>query len=276
MTATVKKEQAWAERLAGWRKKFRDYRQPPDEEAIDAWISRFDDADKPVAAKVLDHVKVVGLDEIMQGYRDALNSLPGWHRNSAKWTGRWYFVGFGRPQESGAAMVRLFCEANNLAYDRYTKYFVNSTDLAELRLTASDHVVFIDDFSGSGRQVTRMWPVLSELVGSEARCYLIMTALTHQAQQAIQAETELQIVARYILGPEHALFDPANETFSDDEKITVERYCAIADPKKPRGYGSLGVMYVLQHKTANNCLPVLYVNEPHWRGILPRYWRAAA
>lgn len=272
---TIGEAQSWNERLVAWRERLKHYKEPPDEAAIDAWFARFDEADRPVAAKVLDRVKVVGHAEIMQGYHDALKALPGWDPDETKWTGRWFFVGFGGPHESGAAMVRPFCEANAMAYGKFNKRFVSLSDLPRLRLEAKDHVVFIDDFSGSGRQVTRMWPKISELVASDATCYLILTALTRQAQQAIEEATELQIVAQYVLGPNDALFDPENDEFSANEKARIEYYCAIAEPRSPKGFGGLGVMYVLHHKAANNCLPILYVNDDHWRGLLPRYWRAA-
>lgn len=275
MDAAIEAQPTWDERLADWRRKFRHYREPPDEATIQGWIDRFDNDDQKVAAKVLDHVKVVSNLDIIAGYREALAALPGWNRDPALRSGNWYFVGFGRAHESGAAMVRTFCEANDMAYAAFADRFKTLTDLPHLRLTAKDHVVFIDDFAGTGRQVTRMWPRIAELVASEAKCYLILTALTQQAQDVIQNSTELQILARYVLGPEDALFDEDNASFTDHEKNVVEKYCTIADPKWPKGFGDMGLMFVLQHKSANNCLPILYINEDRWRGLFPRYLRAA-
>ena len=275
MDAAVEAQPSWDERLADWRRKFRHYREPPDETTIQEWIDRFDRDDQQVAAKVLDHVKVVSNLDIIAGYREALAALPGWNRDPAQRAGNWYFVGFGRAHESGAAMVRTFCEANNLAYAAFADRFKTLADLPHLRLTAEDHVVFIDDFAGTGRQVTRMWPRIMELVASEAKCYLILTALTQRAQDAIQNSTELQILAKYVLGPEDAPFDQHNVSFTDHEKNVVEKYCLIADPKWPKGFGDMGLLFVLQHKSANNCLPILYINEDRWRGLFPRYLRVA-
>lgn len=273
--APAAQAQGWRERLSEWRIKFRHYREPPDETLIEAWISRFEEADQELAAKVLDHVTVVSNRDILTGYRTALNGLPGWDRNPNSRQGdRWFFVGFGRAGESGPAMVRYFREGNDLAYSEYDGLFASLSDLPDLRLTANDIVVFIDDFSGSGRQVSLMWPRIAELVASEARCYLLLTALTGKARERIEKSTDLHLIYSYMLGPENALFDELNDDFSPDEKGVIERYCAVADPKWPRGFGSLGILFVLHHKSANNCLPILYVNEERWRGLFPRYLRA--
>lgn len=265
----------WRERLSEWRVKFRHYREPPDEAAIGAWISLFEEADQELAAKVLDHVTVVSNRDILTGYRTALNELPGWDFDPAARQGdRWFFVGFGRAGESGPAMVRYFREANDLAYSQYDGLFASLSDLPDLRLTAKDHIVFIDDFSGSGKQVSRMWPRIAELVASEATCYLILTALTEKALSRIEQETGLHLAYKYLLGSDYLVFDEANKNFSLDEKGVIEKYGAVADPKWPRGFGGLGVLFVLHHKSANNCLPILYVNEEHWRGLFPRYLRA--
>lgn len=263
-------------RMKDWLGRFRYYRDPPDEEKILNWLNAFNDEHRQVAAKVLDEVMVVGEREIQQGYAAALAGLEGWHRTPAQRKGRWFFIGFGGPGESGPAMLRLFREANGLANERHNDLFKSISDLADLRLTAMDHVVFVDDFAGTGDQVTGLWPTVAELVASEASCYLVLTALTGDAERAISEQTELHIRARYVLGADKAVFHAENTTFTDDEKRVVAEYCARADRGNPRGYGGVGVLFVLSHKTPNNALPILYANEEHWRGLFPRYLKAAA
>jgi hypothetical protein len=265
----------FAQRLSAWRHKFRHYREPPQEDAIRAWLEAFLEEDRDVASKVLDHVTVLSENEVQAGYKLGLESLPGWHVNPANRQGRWFFIGFGGAGESGPAMLRLFREANNLALRKFDDLFCTISELPRLRLTARDNVVFVDDFSGSGRQVVTLWPKIEELVASEATCYLLLSALTGLAKETIEAATSFRIVCNRLLGAECAVFDEQNSNFSVAEKSVIERYCRIADPAYPRGVGNLGIVFILHHKSANNCLPILHINKPYWRGLFPRYLRAA-
>lgn len=269
-------EEELGEKCASWAERFRFYRNPPTKHKLRDWLKYFSQEDLGVAAKVLDHVIVVGDPEISHGYKQALESLEGWHPNPDERSGRWYFVGFGRPSESGPAMLRQFRQANNLAFARFDGLFHDLRDLPELKLTAYDHVVFVDDFSGTGRQVTKMWPRVAELVASEAHCYLVLTAVTTTAQEKLAEIPELRVVASMTLGPDDAVFHEDNRSFSNAERSIIEQYGQKADPYNPRGFGGLGVLFVLSHSTPNNCLPILHVDKPTWRGIFPRYLRAEA
>ncbi|MCL6699543.1 hypothetical protein LZ496_12200 [Sphingomonas sp. NSE70-1] len=262
------REEEWAER-------FRFYIEPPTVGAIKAWLELFEEADRPTAAKALDHVLIISEREIQRGYRAALETIPGWSADPAVRQGSWFFVGFGRAGESGPAMVRSFRSANDLALAKYDGLFCDLSDLPYKKLTASDTVVFIDDFSGTGRQVCRLWPVVSELVASEAVCHLILTAATTAAETAIRERTQLISHVSHSLGPDANVFDEACTNFDQAEKDTLARYGAIADPRRPRGYGDSGLLLVLSHKTPNNSIPILHVNEDHWKGLFPRYLRAA-
>jgi len=263
-------------KCTSWAERFRFYRDPPTKEKLGCWLKYFAPKDLGVAAKVLDHVIIVGAPEINEGYKAALDSLTGWNPDPSKRSGRWFFVGFGRPSESGPAMLRQFRHANNLAYGKFDELFHDLRDLPELKLTAYDHVVFVDDFSGTGRQVTKMWPRVAELVASEAHCYLVLTAITTKALEKLSTIQELKVIASMTLGPDHAVFHQENKSFSDEERLIIEHYGKQADPLNPKGFGGLGVLFVLGHSTPNNCPPILHVDKPEWRGIFPRYLRSEA
>lgn len=263
------------DKLSEWEKRFKYYRRPPDIADIVAWLELFRPEDRSTAEKVLENINLISESEIHVGYHEALAKLPGWDRNQKRRKGRWYFVGFGGQGESGAHMARIFREANHMASDRFNHLFCTARDLPSLNLTALDNVVFIDDISGSGQQVCTLWPIIHELVASDAKCYLILTVATTDAVAKIRELTELMVEAKYILGPEHNVFHTSSDTFDPAEKATLERYCITADPSNPKGYGSCGLLVVLSHKTPNNSLPIIHVNAPHWKGLFPRYLRAA-
>ncbi|MGE5501974.1 MAG: hypothetical protein ACM3W4_08605 [Ignavibacteriales bacterium] len=261
--------------MAQWLERFRFYRHPPDEAAIRAWLGRFKEEHQPIAMRVLDAVVVIPEVEIQQGYKDALDSLPGWSRDKAHRQGRWYFVGFGGAGESGVAMLRTFREANNLTNSMWDPLFCMPRDLPKLRLSAYDRVVFVDDFSGSGKQVCSYWPLMQELVASEATCYLVLTAATAAALGEIQRKTELQLRTRITLPEAANIFSEESNLFGADEKAVLVEYGGIAWRAHPKGFGGCGLLFVLSHKTPNNSIPILYVNHQAWVGLFPRNLLAA-
>lgn len=266
---------ASAEQLEAWVKSFAGYRQPPTKEILCKWLSRFKPEHLGTAHKVLDAVIVVSEREIHQGYRDALTALPGWSKSAAARKGRWFFVGVGAAGESGAAMLRMFREANGLTSAQWQEYFKMPRELPRLALTAYDHVVFVDDFAGTGRQIVSYWPLMQELVASEATCYLLLTALTEDAERNIQNNTELDVRARLRLDATANVFAAASARFDDDEREVLVDYGKTAWPACPKGFGDCGLTLILSHKTPNNTIPILHANHEHWEGPFPRNLLAA-
>jgi len=259
-------------RMEKWLDRFRYYRDPPDRAAVRAWLHRFNSNDRDIAARILDCVEVISEKEIHEGYSRVLKALPGWHTNKQDRDGNWYFVGFGDAGESGQSMVRIFREANNLASEKYNYLFCNILDLPRKKATAADTIVFIDDFSGTGRQVCRKWPVIFELVASsDAQFYLVLTAATETAIEEIQEKTLLSVKTRVRIQKNENVFSASCHRFTPAERQRLLHYCSRADSDQPRGFGECGLLYVLSHKTPNNSIPILHVNNRNWRGLFPRY-----
>lgn len=259
------------ERKDAWLRRFRFYRQPPDDAAIDGWMARFRVADRDVAARILDCVEVISEEQIQEGYRTALGGLPGWSADPTQRTGRWFFVGFGGAGESGQSMLRPFREANRLTARMHHPLFCSITELPSKMLSHDDNVVFVDDFSGTGKQVVDMWPTIQELVAADAKLYLIVTAATRKAIDKIATETNLDLRVHMTLECGDNVFSPACSHFSKQDQQTIEKYGKRADGIRPKGFGNCGLLFVLCHKTPNNSIPILHANHDKWRGLFPRF-----
>jgi hypothetical protein len=259
------------QRTAEWLKVFRFYRHPPNEPEVLRWLSRFSKADRDLAARLLDCVQVVSERETLTGYRNALQQLEGWSTDPDLRNGEWFFVGFGKAGESGQAMVRSFREANQLTPAAYDKFFCSATELPSKKLTAEDHVVFIDDFSGSGRQICTAWPVIQELVASDAICHLVLTSATRTAISKIRILEKVMLTVHIVLEDEDNIFSTNCRYCSSHEKSVVEKYGRRADRQHPKGFGNCGLLFVLSHKTPNNTIPILHAYHNGWQGLFPRY-----
>jgi hypothetical protein len=258
-------------RVNSWVRHFSAYRHPPGSGEIRRWLQYFGDRDEPLAESVLNRVRLISERSIQLGYRRSLARLSGWNPNMRDRRGRWFFAGYGSAGERGQAMLRIFREANSLGSQRYQYLFVSSRELPSLQLSAEDTVVFIDDFAGTGTQIVRSWPVTKELLGSEARAFLVLCAITQGAMRRISSETGLRVISPVILQDDHNVFDNSCNSFTASEKARLLDYCTRADSRQPKGFGDCGLLLVLGHRTPNNSLPILHVNKSRWRGVFPRY-----
>lgn len=257
-------------RIGKWIRDFRFYRASPHEAEINAWLNRFGLDDRDIAARVLDCVEVISEATIQEGYKQALGAMAGWHRRANLRDGKWIFTGFGAPSESGMAMLRLFREANSLTDQRFDQLFCSITDIPRRKLSAEDSVVLVDDFAGTGRQISRRWPTLQELIACDARCYLVLTAATIDAIRKIESDTTLEVLVRTKIERNENIFSSACRRFSAADRAALLPYCERADKKNPKGFGDCGLLYVLSHKTPNNSIPILHSNHSRWVGLFPR------
>ena len=259
------------EKIEEWFNRFVFYRHPPSREDIATWLELFAKADQPIAAKILDSTELISEADIQRGYRDALESIEGWHRRKADRMGEWVISGFGGPGESGAEMLRKFREANRLSSASFDYLFATAAELPEKQLTEDDTVVFVDDFSGTGEQIENLWGKHVELA-SGARSFLILTAATEGAiEKIMELEYLEELLLSRVISRDSDIFADDNPVFSEAEKERVFPYCKRADRKRPKGFGDCGLLFVLSHKTPNNSLPILHANSSSWRGLFPRY-----
>ena len=103
-----------AKRYKRWISRFGSYRAEVTNITIQSWLKQFK-KDKDLGARILDTVEFYGQSQIYAAYREALNSLSGWHVSASKRKGHWRFAAMsGSAGESGDAMLHHFRVANGL------------------------------------------------------------------------------------------------------------------------------------------------------------------
>ena len=168
-------------------------------------------------------------------------------------------------------MLHAFRQANNMTRARFNNLFIYRSEVLKAGLGPEDTVVFVDDFAGTGDQVTTAWPALQELLAGGPRAILALVAGTGMALARIEEETTLEVMAHTTLDGGANIFATACRHFSPAEKQTLLAYCRIADARFPRGHGDAGLTLVLAHGGPNNSIPVLHKDHPSWRGLFPRH-----
>lgn len=262
-----------ARRIGAWLERFQGYRVAVSRQRIVEWLQHFrGPEDTDLGARVLDGVFFLKPEDMENALRNIIGHLPGWHRSKTSRQGKWRFLAFSiSAGESGDTMLHKTRTALGLTASQYDKLFIYKSDLLRENLCPDDNVVFFDDFAGTGEQACRAWrDIFTELLPGNPKAYLVLIAAGHKAFNRINQETGLKVVARHILGPGDDIFAAECCHFAQPEKDRLLEYCKIANPRRPRGYGDCGFVFVLAHRTPNNSIPVLHANHKHWKGLFPR------
>ena len=261
-----------ADRLTTWVDKFAGYPTQISRPRLTQWLSQFNNNHHDLGARLLDAVEFFREDHVTNAYRSVLGSLPGWSKQATQRRGRWRFVAFSvRSGESGDRMLHTFRVANGLSASRYKDLFIHKPDLLRENLGGDDTVVFVDDFSGTGKQAVDAWnDSLGELLPGRPRTFLVLAVAVTQAMQRISQDTPLVVKAYRHLKAKDNLFADACICYTNPEKTTVLHYCRRADGAHPRGYGDCGILIVMTHRCPNNSLPILHSPSPAFRGLFPR------
>jgi hypothetical protein len=274
-----------AKRFKRWVARFGSYRDAITNMTIETWFENFDEDDHDLAARVLDCVEFYGQSQIHAAYRQALSSLPGWHRSAAKRTCEWRFAAMsGSAGESGDAMLYQFRIANGLDAKAFNNLFVSRSDLFRQpllpdgdpqKLGKDDVVVLLDDFSGTGTQVCTAWndPETSfgALLVGVGKTYLILVAMSKAARVRISSETSLSPLPAHELHESDNVFSERCRHFTAADRERLLHYGKIADKNNPMGFGNCGFVVVFQHRPPNNSIPILHADHSRWTGLFPRH-----
>jgi hypothetical protein len=88
---------------------------------------------------------------------------------------------------------------------------------------------------------------------------------------------DLKVVYGKKIHTKSKIFHPDNSSFTMDEKAVIRKYCMIAEPTSPTGYGNIQSLVVFYHRIADNVFPILNSRtEGVWEPLFPRENRSIA
>ena len=259
-------------RRSNWQRRFGSYRYGVTEAGIVDWLNQFDDADRDVAARLLDAVEFISAEQLHAAFQSLLSRLRGWHRNPRHRRGKFAFVAFSSSAgESGDNMLHQFRLANNLNHREFDSLFIGRSDLVRSGLGADDTVVFLDDFVGTGNQAVTAWQNgFQELTAAIGNVYLVTVGAFRIGSERIRNETRMQLLTHRSLGYRDNLFHNDCGHFSAHEKTRILHYCRTASHTNPRGFGDCGLVIVLYHQCPNNSVAALHATSQTWEPLFPR------
>ena len=192
------------------------------------------------------------------------------------------------PTDSGHLFVRKARQVLGI----YDKHILNPIDA--LRCLIDDpgrHIVFVDDFVGSGSQMTSTWRREHQLSGSQTAsfsqcvdqrrflCYVPLIA-TQLGLRAIQEQCAGLMVypahtidERYsLVSSETILWPPRLRDDSSDVLFEASRRAGIVDECELgwKGFCDLGLAMAFSHSVPDATLPLLWWDRNGWHPLIRR------
>ncbi len=235
-----------------------------------AWLGQFSTQHRDLAVKLADKIEYYGTHRITQVVI-ALRKLVD-QQIKAEQLGQnsVLYVPAGRSQESGGEVLRRYRLANRL-HSRNDQ-FVEVHQLADALIAIPNPgVFFLDDFIGTGKQISDYWrDVLSQIVPEYLPLYLAVIAAFRDGLKRVEETTPLKVVTVHTLDGRHQLLGSANTAFNSAQKSTLKKYCEDWG-NHPLGFGDLGALVSFSHGSPNNAPSIVRGSEKQTPrcGLLP-------
>lgn len=243
---------------------------------LSIWLQQFDPQHRDVLLRVLEDVQYYDLARI----NGILKELHRAVRQQVKEDGirdlsSMIFVPIGGAGDSGQEIFRRYRDVNRLEQTSASIALV--PDLQKLVFKAqSDRqrraIVFVDDFVGSGEQLSGYWKdVLTQLIPSPLPALYVASLVGYDTGiQLVHRETPLRVVTAHYI-PAAACLDQTS-SFNDGEKDIIRNYCGAVG-NQPSGFGGLELLLAFTYGCPDNTLSVLRGSKRQrkWKGILPRF-----
>lgn len=198
------------------------------------------------------------------------------------------FIGIGNPSESGTHLLYYFRQENRLP----TQLFVQTHELFRsergrtIIARGVRHIVFLDDFCGSGAQAeTYSRSLLTQLLTLDHTLrvsYFTLFGTTHGLDH-VRANTRFSNVdSLYELDSSFRALDPHSRYFREQlpnisrqfALATCIRYGSQIEPGIPLGFRDGQLLLGFSHNIPDNTLPIFWSKgrpSRRWTPIFPRY-----
>jgi hypothetical protein len=227
------------------------------------WLVQFDDADLPLAARVLDSIKYVNATNI----RALTTRLVELVVTEVGTEADVLFVPIGGTPGSGSEII---ARALRRITEPIEPRVITMMDLQGGGISP-DAIVFVDDFCGTGDSLVEWWATVEPVV-RPIGATVVFGALVMLSEAVDRIESLGLTLAVEELGEEADVFHARGSSFSDDEQSTLLNYCqkTSCSPWFLRGYGDSGLLLAFKHGCPDNSLPILWYGDEGWSELFQR------
>ncbi len=222
------------------------------------WLDNFRTNEQRYARKLLEHLKVVSVDELEEDCQEIYKKILEEYKLEDL-----IFVGIGGEAKSDKHILYHFRLYNKIPEAQ----FFNKLD-PELNEIRRKVIVYQDDIASTGNQMCLDWKDFKSRLPTdffEQNTFIFAPLyLTEAAKLKIQEETDFTVIyiEEHLLTEENNVFSKEATVFKKSELETAKEICWRYGKKLysigPLGYGNSGLLLVFPYNTPNNTLPVIW------------------
>jgi len=235
------------------------------EARIIRWLQQFQTKDLQLAAEVIRSVRYInGLNirtmtkQLFQIAVDELNE---------RGCDRAAFVPVGDHGSGSGMVARVLRDLVRPAGYR----MLSMVDVSKLSPDQLDAIVFIDDFSGTGKTLEEWWENVEPLVRpANALVFVGVLVLNERARERIANFASVLAVEE--LGPTENILSEESRLLSSAQKGRLRHYCHLTGcaSRFEEGFEKCGLLLAFKHGCPNNSLPILWCNSSRWNSLFNR------
>ena len=227
------------------------------------WMSQFEDNDLLLAEKILNEIKYYSASKI-RAMVGELVKLVYLKFNTIQ-RERILFIPIGEPYEGSSTIARVLREEVG---EDVIKYM---SDLERLEEGTYEALIFIDDFSGTGTQLSEWWVNVESIVlPRNVPFVLALLVINYRARPILEDFSEVVCVDQ--LQREDNVLSRYSRIFSDEEKRRMIHYCKLTNchPDLIYGFDDCGLLLVFKHGCPDNSIPILWHTNASWEGLFKK------
>ena len=230
------------------------------------WLSQFADEHLELAIEVMGRVRYYGAANI-RAMTKAIFTMAAAELTAKKFK-KIAFIQTGGAGSGASTVARVLRE-----YCRNTSFQVRTIgDLRDSKPGDYDCVVFIDDFSGTGKTLSGWWDSVEPFIRPlSASVYVGVLVLNWKARARIEGFAE-GIFNAVELEDSDNVFSKENLAFDDGSKaillnVNTQTGCGEGYEK---GFGECGLLVAFRHGCPNNSIPILWCDRTNWKSLFNR------
>jgi len=179
------------------------------------------------------------------------------------------FAPLGNTSESSSYLLYHFRQENDLAKDNF--------DIRD----CTKRIVFVDDFSISGRQAYDYFNKIKTKLGEKSIYFLVMVTTKDALDKLSKLKSlpHLITIPCIVLDDKSQLFSSASivfEGYKPEVKEQAKQLCRyygerLKVSKSPLGFGGKAYMFGSYYNIPNNTLPIFWSSKDGWKFLFKRY-----
>jgi len=235
---------------------------------VTRWFNQFMDDDQQLAAKIIGNIEYFSTSRI-RGMTNELANICLQYFNEIDHNNI-YFVPVGGVTSGSVIIARALGGIKRRTNASWQ--ITSMSDIESLDPQAVKAIVFIDDFSGTGKTLSDWWEVVEPLVlPKQASIVFALLVLNGLARDPILTFAD-EVLYVTELDERFNVVSRHSNTFGEDERQRLLIYCELtgASDDYIQGYGGCGLLIAFKHGCPNNSLPILWWDSKEWLPLFQR------